>query len=79
MKSSVVAVYTVCNKYGLYVDAVVVLARCQYKQGQYNDSINIHSIFITDYNRPAHLFAQSFRMKPNFQGLPWLSVTRLMK
>ena len=31
------------------------------------------------YNRPAHLLVQSFRFKPNFQVLLWLSVMDVMK
>jgi len=31
------------------------------------------------YNCPAHLLTQLVRMKPNFQGLPWLSVAGLME
>jgi hypothetical protein len=42
MKYCVVAVYTICNKYGLYVDAVVVLT-----PSQYDDGINIQIVYTT--------------------------------
>jgi len=47
MKSCVVAVYTICDKYGMCVDAVVVLARCQYTPGQYNDNTNMQIVYKT--------------------------------